>query len=267
MSNESDPNAEQFSYEDQSVLVTGAGRGIGRAIALEFADRGATVYLVSQSSSVQGTLGEIETRGGRGVAFEGSVADDNFVKTVVDQARPQIVVNAAATLGPPGRFVELSDAAFLDVLRVNVLGTAAVMRHSLAHMITAGFGRIINFAGGGAAYAYPGFAAYGVSKAALVRLTETVAVELGQDHPGLDVTVNVIAPGAVATDMLSEVKNRGGEVRTTVDIREPVDLVMFLASAQAREITGRFLHVRDEYRDSTLYESSDMLTLRRVERR
>jgi NAD(P)-dependent dehydrogenase (short-subunit alcohol dehydrogenase family) len=153
---------------------------------------------------------------------------------------------------------------FAEVLATNLLGACNFMRWSLPQMERRGFGRIINFAGGGAAYAYPKFTGYGVSKVGVVRLTETVAAEI---EPTLNVTVNVIAPGAIATDLLKEVRQHGGEVRTTTSIEEPVRLVVFLAGPSSRHINGRFIHVRDGYRDSDLFLNKDMLTLRRVERR
>jgi NAD(P)-dependent dehydrogenase (short-subunit alcohol dehydrogenase family) len=194
------------------------------------------------------------------------VTDEEFCRallTQLDEAHsgPDIVVNAAGWLGHPGPFVSASMKDFAQVMTTNLLGTCHMMRWSLPGMEERGFGRVINFAGGGAAYAYPNFSAYGTSKAAVVRLTETVAHEITTP----DVTVNVIAPGAVATDMLDEVKAHGGEVRTITDIAEPVGLVRFLAGPDSRSINGRFLHVRDRYHELDLFEDVDMFTLRRVE--
>jgi len=82
-----------------------------------------------------------------------------------------------------------------------------------------------------------------------------------------NVTINIIAPGAVETAMLAEVRKRGGEVRTVTKIEEPVKLVHFLCSAESGHISGRFIHARDNYTDASLFESKDMLKLRRTERR
>ena len=128
-------------------------------------------------------------------------------------------------------------ATFGEVLAVNVGGTASMMRYALPTMIEVGFGRVINFAGGGAASPYPQFSAYATSKTAVVRLSETVAREIA----GRGVTLNVISPGAVETDMLAGVRRHGGEIRTTVDMAEPVALVTHLASAAASHINGRFI--------------------------
>ena len=174
---------------------------------------------------------------------------------------PDLLVNAAGVLGPGGPFTSISMSEFADTIAVNLLGSCNFMHAALPLMEAKAFGRIVNFAGGGAAYSYPNFTPYGTSKAALVRFTETLADEILAE----DVTVNIIAPGAVETAMLVEVRSRGGEVRTTVAITEPVALVHFLCTEEARHISGRFIHVRDDYRRRDLYAQKEMLKLRRIE--
>jgi NAD(P)-dependent dehydrogenase (short-subunit alcohol dehydrogenase family) len=249
-------------------VVTGGGRGIGKAIALELARLGVTVNLVSRSESASQVTAEISSKGGTATAHVGPVANEAFARGVLEAVERaggiDILVNAAAGLGPVGRFADCSMNEFAEVISTNLLGTCNFMRWALPQMERRGFGRIINFAGGGAAYAYPKFAGYGVSKVGVVRLTETVAAEIA---PSLNVTVNVIAPGAIPTDLLEEVRRHGGEVRTTTSIEEPVRLVLFLAAPGSRHINGRFIHVRDGYEDPELFLNKDMLTLRRVERR
>ena len=255
-------------FAGRCAIVTGSGRGIGKAVAEDLASAGARICLVSQSDSSRQVADAITASGGLAQAYVGSVADESFCNSVVtDCARrfggPHILVNAAGTLGPSGKFSTLPMAEFAKTIAVNLLGPCYLIHGVLPHMESAGFGRIINFAGGGAAYSYPNFAPYGTSKAAIVRLTEIIADEITIPK----ITVNVIAPGAVATDMLAEVRRRGGEVRTTVDISEPVRLVHFLCSETSGHITGRFIHARDSYTDPSLFDTKDMLKLRRIERR
>lgn len=256
------------SFGGRHVIVTGGGRGIGRAVVHDFAAAGATVHVISQSDTAEAVVADIRQSGGKAESYVGSVADESFCRSVVEAIEKNghavdILINAAAILGPSGRFAELSMADFASVVSVNLMGACNFMRWTLPAMERRGFGRIINFAGGGAAYAYPMFTPYGVSKVAIVRLVETVAEEITVPN----VTVNVIAPGAVATDMLAEVRRRGGEVRTVVEMEEPLRLIRFLAGPEAGHISGRFIHARDNYSDPELYKNKDMLKLRRVEMR
>lgn len=255
-------------FGGRAAIVTGGGRGIGRAIALRLGSLGAAVHVVARTDNARIVAREIADGGGTATWHVGRVEDESFAKSVVAEAgratgAVDIVVNAAAILGPHARFAEGAAETFAEVLQVNLLGACNFMRLGLPGMERAGFGRIVNFAGGGAAYSYPMFSPYAASKAALVRVTETVADEIRV--PG--VTVNIIAPGAVDTDMLAEVRRHGGEVRTVVEMHEPVDLVMFLAGPDSGHINGRFIHSRDDWSNPDLFASADLLKLRRVERR
>ena len=124
--------------------------------------------------------------------------------------------------------------------------------------------KIINFAGGGAAYSYPKFLPYALSKVAVVRLTETLADEF-KDLGYEKADINCVAPGAVKTKMLEEVISSGGLVKTTVSIDEPTNLVKFLLSKESDGITGRFIHSRDNYTDGSLFVDNENLKLRRRE--
>jgi NAD(P)-dependent dehydrogenase (short-subunit alcohol dehydrogenase family) len=257
----------EVSFKGRCAIITGGGRGIGRAVARDLAGRGAIVHLVARSDSVTTVAQEITASGGKAVAHIGSVADEAFAKAVVAAAErdggPDILVNAAGILGEGGKFTAITMKGFVEAIEVNLIGTCNFIHAALPAMEKHGFGRIVNFAGGGAAYSYPNFTPYGTSKVALVRFTETLADEITTD----DVTINIIAPGAVETDMLTEVRKRGGEVRTVTAIEEPVKLVRFLCSEASRHVSGRFIHARDRYEDASLFESKDMLKLRRIERR
>jgi NAD(P)-dependent dehydrogenase (short-subunit alcohol dehydrogenase family) len=260
------PLASQ-EFASRRAIVTGAGRGIGKAIAFDLARAGASVHVVSQSANALAAAEEIRAEGLDAVGHVGTVADEAFGVQVVEAARKagglDFLVNAAAILGAGGKFSAIPLVGFAEAIAVNLIGTANFMHAALPVMEKRGFGRIVNFAGGGAAYAYPNFSPYAASKVAVVRLTETIADEITTP----DVTVNVIAPGAVETDTLTEVRRRGGEVRTVTRMEEPVRLVHFLCSAAAAHITGRFIHARDNYTDPALFESKDMLKLRRTEKR
>ncbi len=259
---------DQSSRSCLQALITGGGSGIGQAAAYDLAKQGVIVHLLGRSGKVFDTMNSIVDAGGRAYAYQGSVAEMDVCQDVIKQialkfGKIDILINAAAILGPVQPFYELSMRAFADVYSVNLLGTANCMRAVMPGMLAREFGRIINFAGGGAAYAYPQFSAYGVSKCAVVRLTETVAAEV----KNTGVTVNVIAPGAVETEMLAEVRRHGGAIHTLVNMIEPVTLLRFLASFESGHINGRFIHVRDNYQSSDLLSNAELWKLRRVESR
>ena len=247
------------------VLITGASRGIGRAAADAFAQHGARLVLLARSSEVEsvvwgmGTPDTIAT-------VRGDVSNpadvQKAVTTAIDRfGRIDVLVNAAAVLGPAGEVWTTDPDAWLETIRVNLFGTYSTVREVLPHMIRQNRGKIVNFAGGGAAYGYPRFTAYAASKVAVVRVTETVA----QECAGYNIQVNVIAPGAIETDMLKAVRAAGGEVRSVGTMDQAIALVLFLASDHSDHITGRFIHAKDSYREFLPGLPPDSYTLRRVQ--
>lgn len=254
-------------HTQRVTLVTGGGRGIGRAIARAFAAGGTCVAVVSRTSSALAVAKEIRSEGGCALGFEADVTDPLAVREVIQRVSEglgyvEVLINAAAILGPTGPLLSNDLSYWSRTIEVNLLGTVNMIQSTLPHMVDVGWGRIVNFAGGGAAYGYPNFTAYGASKAAVVRLTESLAMEYG----GKGVRVNVIAPGAVETDMLHEVRAAGGEVRTTVDVALPVRLALFLASEMGGKLNGCFIHSKDKYEswsEETL--ADDFYKLRRID--
>lgn len=250
------------------AFVTGAGRGIGKAVSVALAKAGVSLSILSQSDTIFKVADVIRCVGnGKVQTFQADVSNAQTIQAAVRKTndlygRIDILVNAAAILGPHGDFVNNDSVSWMRTLAINVGGILHSMQAVLPIMIRQGSGSIINFSGGGAANPSPGFSAYGCSKAAVVRLTETVACEVKDKG----IRVNVIAPGANDTDMLKEFMAAGGQVRTFVTIDKPVDLVLFLSSDLSQHITGKFLHVHDTYTGLTLEAlSGDLFTLRRVE--
>lgn len=151
-------------------------------------------------------------------------------------------------------------------MRVNLNGNFAVLKGLLPKMIENKFGRIVAFAGGGAAYQYPLFKAYSASKTAIVRTVEN----LHEEFKGYgDFSIVALAPGAVETDTLRSVRKAGAEVKTVVDISEPVTFVREFLESERCNISGSFVHVRDNWRyylNSNNQLSQDSLwKLRRIE--
>jgi 3-oxoacyl-[acyl-carrier protein] reductase len=172
------------------------------------------------------------------------------------------VVLAASTLDAEDG---TSDAREFDrVFRTNVTGNLSVLEACLPRMLQNRSGRVVFFAGGGAAYAYPAFPAYALSKVSTVRLVENLAATHGAE---CGVSFVCLAPGAVDTPMLARVMAAGGEVKTKTAIEEPVEFVRYYLSSTAMELNGRYVHVRDEWRavlEGSLKLSPDQFFLRRV---
>ncbi|MBI2887068.1 MAG: SDR family oxidoreductase [Chloroflexi bacterium] len=269
------------------AVITGGGRGIGAAIALEFAAAGAALALASRTPS---ELAQVVTRcealGALCITQPTDVADPAAVRHLMEQAvarfqRLDILVNAAGVYGPIGLITDVETEAWVRALHVNLLGTLYACQQAVPVMMRQGFGRIINFSGGGATAPLPRFSAYGVSKAAVVRLTETLAEEV---RP-YSITVNAIAPGAVDTRLQDEVLQAGeraGDLYQRIQaLREsgaggtppevPAKLALFLASEASDGLTGRLISApHDPWREWDAgkihaLEGTPWFTLRRID--
>jgi NAD(P)-dependent dehydrogenase (short-subunit alcohol dehydrogenase family) len=246
-----------MKLKDKVAIVTGGGRGIGEATALAFAREGARVVLVARTvAELEKVAGKIRDLGGsvRIVPADVSIrqAVDRMVGATVDGfGQVDILLNAAGVYGPIGPIWEVDPEEWARAMEVNLLGTFFTCQAALPHMIGRRQGCIINFSGGGATSPLPRFAAYGVSKAAVVRLTETLAEEVG----GFNIRVNAIAPGMVDTrlqDAVLAAGERAGELlprvrrlRETGDGGAPRELVaelaVFLSSEASGRLTGKLI--------------------------
>jgi 3-oxoacyl-[acyl-carrier protein] reductase len=254
-----------------AAIVTGGGRGIGRAVALTLADEGAATLCISRTESCEETRDEIRRRSGLAESLVLDLADyERAEREVLRHVSASshgryCVVLAAATLGPRGPLSASAVAAWDEAFRVNVLGNLAVVRAALPRMLEARFGRIVFLAGGGAAYEYPIFPAYAATKTALVRIVENMAVDLRTSG---DFSVVCLAPGAVETQLLAEVRAAGAEVRTVGRAEDAARFVSSFCSRPAASLSGRFVHVFDEW-ERMLEEGSSreehLWKLRRVE--
>lgn len=246
------------------AIVTGGGRGIGRAIALALADEGTAVVVVSRTlSEVEETAAMIHARGQRALAVAVDVSDWQAVQDLVAQTLQEfddihILVNNAGVQGPIGPLAENDVEGWVRTIHINLVGNFLCCKAVVPLMLRQRWGRIINLSGGGATGPRPSFSAYAASKAAVVRLTETLAEELKP----YNVLVNAIAPGAVNTHMLDEVLEAGErtgaqelaqawkrQAQGGTDPTIAAELVVFLASDVAEGITGRLISaVHDHWR-------------------
>lgn len=254
------------------VLITGAGRGIGKSIALCLGTQGIPVLCISKSQNAASTAHQIIERGGSAESLILDIQNYEHTEQAIsnwmkDKEYQRIgIILAAATLGPKGPFQQASLLDWANCYHVNVLGNLAVIRALIPTMLTHQFGRIVTFAGGGAAYPYPLFPAYSASKTSMVRITENLHEELKEKG---NFGVVCLAPGAVETDLLKQVRSEGGEIKTLTDIQEPTQFVLEFILATSCSISGSFIHVRDHWKDYLVMNkpltNPSLWKLRRIE--
>lgn len=204
MGSEDSNTAQSISLHDQVALITGGGRGIGRAIAMALAQAGAKVAVMARSKNeIDETVRLIEKElQGRALAVAADVTDAaavaEAIKTVERELGPvDILVNNAAAVQPFGPFWETAVEEWWRTMEVNLLGVALCTHAVLAGMVERGRGRIVNVSSGAGAVATPYYTGYVVSKTALNRLTECLSLEAGPRG----VRVFAISPGTVRTAM------------------------------------------------------------------
>ncbi len=279
-------NESKKILNGKTALITGGGRGIGKEVARVYAREGCTLALVARTEKELAETASL-IRAESGVAVEicaVDVSDLDAVGHAVARAYERmgsidIAVNAAAIVEPIGLAEECDPFEWKRVIEVNLFGTYHIMRSVLPCMKKAKHGAIINFSGGGAFGPFPHFSAYASSKAAVVRLTETVAEEVWEDG----ITVNALSPGAVNTNMFDDILSAGAsrmgerqwrefeerEKKGGDSVEAACNLALFLASEEARDITGKTISARwdpwkrlPERIDELM--SSDIYTLRRI---
>jgi 3-oxoacyl-[acyl-carrier protein] reductase len=250
-SEKSRPEGVRVDLTGQVALVTGASRGIGRAIALQLARSGATVACLARSlEGLQGTLEAIREAGGTAEGFAANVGDSADVARVVGEIEAkfpkiQVLVNNAGVTRD-GLMLRMDDSAWQEVIDTNLKGTFQFCRAVGVLMMRQRYGRIINITSVSGLMGNPGQANYSASKAGVIGFSRTIARELASRG----ITVNAVAPGFITTDMTNVLPEK---VKTEVKERVPVrrlgepediaDLVCYLASPSAGYITGQVIAV------------------------
>lgn len=232
------------------AIVTGASSGIGAAIARLFATEGAKVVIgARRREKLEALVHDIAAQGGDAVALAGTVVDESYARALVDAARSafgglDIAVNNAGTLGPMGATPQVTRAQWDDALETNLTGAFLAAKHQIPAILERGGGTVIfvsSFVGYTAAM--PGVAAYAASKAGMIGLMKSLAVEYGPQG----IRVNALLPGGTQTPMADEmidtedmrafVRNMHA-LKRIASPEEQARAALFLASDAASFVTG-----------------------------
>jgi NAD(P)-dependent dehydrogenase (short-subunit alcohol dehydrogenase family) len=270
---------------DKVTILTGGSGGIGKGIAAAFAREGSHLVLSSRTASdLEAVRQELQdTTNARIEVLTADNSKPDHVKRLINYtleefATIDILVNCAGIYGPIGLVNEIDTEKWLEAVHINLYGTFLCIRAVLPTMINKKKGKIINLSGGGATSPFPRFSAYSASKAAVVRLTETIAQEVSEYH----IDINAIAPGAVNTRFLDQALAAGeaaGKDFLVKSIKQKqeggvpparvAELAVFLASSSSDGLTGRLISLLwDNWPDIPQHldeiMSSDIYALRRI---
>jgi NAD(P)-dependent dehydrogenase (short-subunit alcohol dehydrogenase family) len=274
-------SAQNSEFRKKNILVVGAGRGIGKRIALGFARQGARVALVGRSKAeIDLAHIEIEQAGGNALRVRADVTDPEQLTLAVNRATVtfggpiDVLVCAAGIPGPLQPFLQTPIKAWAETIQVNLLGVTHSCRAVLPSMTERRTGKIIALTCDSDSLPKTNFSAYTTSKTAVVRFVEALAAEVAEHN----VQINCFDPGSAYTNLTDEIIRAESrldpplvaaakEVRRTGGISADLQLAMisFLASEQSNHITGKLIHVSDDrqkLRNATL--RPDALTLRRL---
>ena len=243
---------DRFRLDDQVAIVTGAGRGIGRASALALAEQGADVVLTARTEAqLQEVAAEVTALGRRALVHPADVSDTSTLTGLVDAAvaefgRIDVVVNNAGGT-QPRPFLHTSERFFEAAFHFNVTTAFTLTKLATPHLLEAGGGSVVNISSAVGRLTGRGYAAYGTAKAALSHLTRLLASDLAPR-----IRVNAIAVGATATSALDVVLTND-ELRDTMvattplqrlgDVTDIAIAVLYLASPAGGYLTGKVIEV------------------------
>lgn len=270
-------------FKNKNILVTGAGRGIGKRFALGFARLGAKIGLVGRSKAeIDLAHIEIEQAGGNALRIRSDVTDPEQLALAVDRARVvfggpiDILICAAAIPGPLTPFLSSPIKSWAETIHINLMGIVHSCRAVLPSMVEKRAGKIIVLTCDSDELPKLNFSAYATSKTAAVRFVECLAAEVSDDN----VQVNCFDPGPAYTSVTDEIISAedrleqrvvlaAKETRRTGGVSPELQLqhIVFLASEQSNHITGKLIHVNDDWkklRNAIL--RPDALTLRRLQK-
>jgi 7-alpha-hydroxysteroid dehydrogenase len=243
---------DRFSLTDKVAIVTGAGRGIGAACALAFAEAGADVVIAARTKEqLEDVANQAADRGRRALGVPCDVSETANLELIVEQAmgefgRIDIVVNNAGG-SMPGPFLETSEKAFEGAFHFNVTTAFTLSKLAVPHMLAGDGGSIVNISSAMGRLTDRGFLAYGTAKGALSHMTRLMAFDLAPR-----VRVNAIAVGSVATSAL-EIVLTNDDLRNEMVAKTPMKRIgetddiaiaaLYLASPASSFVTGKILEV------------------------
>jgi NAD(P)-dependent dehydrogenase (short-subunit alcohol dehydrogenase family) len=270
------------------ALITGASQGLGAEIARQYVANGASVLLCARSADKLGeqrqTFAPLLAPGARIVTIAADVGETKDVDAIFGKVRAEfprldILVNNAGVYGPMGNIEDINWDEWVDAIRINLIGLVYVSRAAMPIFRAQRYGKIVNVSGGGATNPMPAITAYATSKAAVVRFTESLALECKDDH----IDVNAIAPGALVTRMMEQLLEAGPEKvgkqffdrmkKIAEEGGTPLEvgaaLCVFLGSSESDGITGKLIAAQwDRWEDWPQHleelNASDVYTLRRI---
>lgn len=272
----------------RSAIITGASQGLGKAIAQAYTKAGANIFLCARNESLLAKAKKELSEGAAAsqlvLALPADVAKAEDCIRLVKAAitafnRVDILVNNAGVYGPKGLLEDVDWAEWTKAIEINLYGPLLMYRAILPHFKANGYGKIVNLSGGGATNPLPRLSAYAASKAAVVRMTETLALEV-RDY---NIDINAVAPGALNTRLLDEVLEAGpGKVGRSfyeqmvkikakggTPLEKGADLCVYLGSAESDDISGKLISALwDPWADLAQYradlDGTDIYTLRRI---
>ena len=273
-----------MTLDGRVAVVTGGSQGIGKDVVRRLLEEGAKVaFCARNAQSLKATAEELSSISPNLLSIQADVTREvdiaELVRATLERfSHIDILVNNAGVYGPIGLAWEVDPVEWREALTTNLVGAFLACRAIVPVLVRQRRGKIINMSGGGAATPFPRYTAYAASKAALVRFTETLALEVAD----YNIQVNTIAPGFVATSLhqrtLEAGERAGAEFlaktkdeleRGGVDPATPAALVAFLASDNANRITGKFISsVWDDWKNFEQHvdeiAKTDVYTLRRI---
>lgn len=238
--------------QGQTAVVTGASRGIGKAIALELAKNGANIVVNYSGSEAKAeeVVAEVQALGVKAIKIQANIADEDAVKQLMKQTVKEfgsidILVNNAG-ITKDNLLMRMKEDEFDQVIQTNLKGTFLCTKAVTRQMMKQKSGRIINVASIVGVSGNPGQANYVAAKAGVIGLTKTTAKELASRN----ILVNAVAPGFISTDMTDQLSEEQREsllqIVPLARLGKPEDVarvIRFLASEDASYITGQTIHI------------------------